>query len=105
MSKVVYNSSSMLNYTQGHVKNCISSLNKAVTNCQNMIIPSDFGDIQYLKKLSSNIKDNVDSLTNLNNWIVDNNSKYTSIVKEIEDNIRDVDAIVVKKRKGYISQG
>lgn len=104
MSKIVYNSTNMTVHTIGHLKNCVNSMQKAINTSQSMSQPSDYEDIEYLKKLSTTIKNNSDNLTDLINWINENNNKYANIVKDFENNIFDIDTISIKKRIGYISQ-
>lgn len=103
MSKIVYSSSNMLNYTESHIKNCIDSMQKAIANSQDIIEPSSYEDMEYLKSLSSKIKEESDRLNKLNNWLDDNNSKYGIIVRDIVNNIKNIDIIVINKRIGYIS--
>lgn len=103
MSKIVYSSSYMLNYTESHIKNCIDSMQKTIANSQDIIEPSSYEDMEYLKSLSSKIKEESDRLNKLNNWLDDNNSKYGIIVRDIVNNIKNIDTIVINKRIGYIS--
>lgn len=104
MSKIKYNSPNMMNYTKEHIKNCTNFLNKAVSTSSGMTEPSSYSDIGYLTNLSSKIKEDLDSLNNLNNWISENNSQFTNIVKNNEHTISGIDTLVIQKRIGYISR-
>lgn len=103
MSKIKYNSPSMMNYTKEYIKNSIKSLESAISTSEGMNNPSSYSDIGYLKSLSTIIKEDLDALNNLNNWISENNGNFTNVVKSNEDNIAAIDTITIKKRIGYIS--
>lgn len=102
MTRLLYKSSMMKNYTLVDLNNAINYLSTSINNTNELSIPSDFVDIQYLKNLPDYLNDNLERLNKLSNWLKDNDNEYKKVSNELEKSINKIDDVVIKKRIGYI---
>lgn len=103
MTKLLYKSSMMNNYTLVDLQNAINYLNVSINNSNNLNIPSDFEDMQYLKNLPDYLNNNLNKLNRLNDWIKSNDNEFNKISTELEKSINDVDDVIIEKRIRYIN--
>ena len=102
MTQISYNSTKMINDSLENIKTCINYIQRAKENSEEITNLFSFEDNAYLKNLPYKFDNNIKSLSELSEWIIDNNTKYNEICSDFEGTVNNIDVIAIDKRVGYI---
>lgn len=102
MAKVV------LNY--GPIEtNCINSLETAISNLQSVVsylqqnsIPTDFSRYSMLSNTLSDLKNQLDKLIYLKDWLIKSNRNYDSFISKLELQSSKLPVYQIKRRTSII---
>lgn len=104
MTKVHYKSSAMMNYAIVSLKDGAKKLQNAVNTSGTLVIPNDFSERNYLKRLPEELKSNLNELSKLISWIESNDLLYNKITEELSKSIDSISEVIISKRIAHISR-